>query len=245
MWDQRGHQTLTGLCILTALLGSGLLSSCASTGASAPSRPFSDIAFATWSNQEPAYVFFPGDELEIALLGAPELNRTVKVGPDGRISMPYVGGVMAAYRSEIQLAQDLRSAYETQIRRPEVEVHLKAAAPMKVIVAGEVNTPGFVEMAGDLDALQAVMAAGGLKPTAKVQQIVLIRRSSEGRPMRRILNLSAVLNGNRNGELVALKRYDVIYVPRSSIAEADLFMQQYVRELIPVGLSYNINNPWK
>jgi hypothetical protein len=40
-----------------------------------------------------------------------------------------------------------------------------------------------------------------------------------------------------------LQRYDVVYVPRSSIAHVDQFMQQYVRDALPIQFSlyYDLN----
>lgn len=53
-------------------------------------QAFGDIPYASWSDYEPDYRFYPGDELEISLASAPELNKTVTVQPDGRISLPLI-----------------------------------------------------------------------------------------------------------------------------------------------------------
>ena len=52
---------------------------------------FPEIGFADWTEQEPEYVLYPGDEIEIATPTAGELTRTQRIGPDGRISLPLVG----------------------------------------------------------------------------------------------------------------------------------------------------------
>jgi polysaccharide export outer membrane protein len=39
-------------------------------------------------------------------------------------------------------------------------------------------------------------------------------------------------------DLVPLRRFDVVYVPRSSVSEAGLFVQQYFRDLSPVQLGF-------
>lgn len=207
------------------------------------SQAFPDISFAAWDDQEPDYLFYPGDQLDLAFPGAPELNRNLVIAPDGRISLPMIGQVMAAFQSLRQLQDDLRKAYTPFLRNPSVEIALKQATAMRVLVGGEVRNGGWVDMGADMDALQAVMAAGGLLPSARSGQLVLIRRSADGRPMRRTLDLKAALRGT--GELVALRRFDVLFVPRSTIAEANLFMQQYVRDLLPFGLSYSLNGRYQ
>src|SRR5690606_30090873 len=60
---------------------------------------FPEIGFADWTEMEPEYVLYPGDEIEIATPTATELTRTQKIGPDGRISLPLVGQIMAADRT--------------------------------------------------------------------------------------------------------------------------------------------------
>ncbi|HEX8661699.1 MAG TPA: polysaccharide biosynthesis/export family protein, partial [Brevundimonas sp.] len=116
---------------------------------------FPEVSFADWSDAEPEYVLYPGDEIEIATPTAVELTRTQKVGPDGRISLPLVGQIMAGDRTIAELEADASAAYATQLRRPVVEVTLKTAGPIRVWVDGEVRTPGVYEMTGDLDAYQA------------------------------------------------------------------------------------------
>ena len=107
-------------------------------------------------------------------------------------------------------------------------------APMRVLVGGEVRNPGWVDMLGDMDALQATMAAGGFTHGAKGHQVLIIRRGRNGQAMRRIVDLQNPLEGK--GQLVALRRFDIIYVPRTNVAEAGVFMEQWVNNLIPGGI---------
>jgi len=126
---------------------------------------FGDIAFADWTEAEPEYLLYPGDEIEVATPTATELTRTIKVGPDGRIALPLIGQAMAADRTLSELEYALSQAYASQLVRPVVEVTLKAAGPMKVWVAGEVRTPGVYDMNGDIDAYQA-----GRRPAATARR---------------------------------------------------------------------------
>jgi polysaccharide export outer membrane protein len=205
--------------------------------------PFTDIPYATWDEGEPEYLLYPGDEIEVATPTAPELTRTVKVGPDGRIALPLIGQVMAADRSLAELNATLAQAYATQLVRPVVEVTLKAAGPLKVFVGGEVGQPGVFDMPGDIDALQAVIMAGGMKPTAKTGKVVIIRRGPGGRPMVRTIDLGRAARGRAGAAPTPLRRFDVIFVPRSSLAEIGAFMTT-LREALPVSFSYNLGNAY-
>ncbi|WP_405041455.1 polysaccharide biosynthesis/export family protein [Phenylobacterium sp.] len=200
-------------------------------------RAFSDIPYATWSDYEPDYRFYPGDEIEVSLPSAPELNKTVTVQPDGRISLPLISTVMAADRTIPELQADLAQAYSRQLLRPEVDVVAKAA-PLKVFVGGEVGTPGMFDLTGDSDALRAVIQAGDFKTSADRSSVIIIRRGPDGRAMMRRANLYRGLKSGAS-DVVPLRRFDIVYVPRSGVAEASLFIQQYFRDLSPVTFGFN------
>ena len=196
---------------------------------------FPTIPFAAWTDEEPEYLLYPGDEIEVATPTAAELTRTMKIGPDGRIALPLIGQVMAADRTLLELQQAVSAAYAPQLVRPVVEVTLRQAGPIRVWVDGEVRTPGVFEMTGDLDAYQAVIQAGGFSPTSRPDRVALIRRGPGGTRMMRVVDLRP-----RRGEVVALRRGDILFVPRSTLGELAAFFTQ-VRAALPIGFSYSIN----
>jgi polysaccharide export outer membrane protein len=200
---------------------------------------FDEIAFADWTDAEPEYLLYPGDEIEVATPTATELTRTIKVGPDGRIALPLIGQAMAADRTLAELEYELSSAYASQLVRPVVEVTLKQAGPLKVWVAGEVRTPGVYDMPGDIDAYQAIVMAGDFLPSARSQEVALIRRGPGGVRMMRVVDLRP-----RRGEVVALRRGDVLFVPRSTLGELANFFTQ-VRNALPIGFNYTINGQYQ
>lgn len=200
-----------------------------------PYDELAGLAFAPWTDQEPEYLLYPGDEIEVATPTASELTRTLKVGPDGRIALPLIGSVMAADRTLPQLQQAVSAAYASQLVRPIVEVTLRQAGPIRVWVDGEVRNPGVFEMIGDLDAYQAVIQAGGFAPTSRQDSVALIRRGPGGSRMMRVVDLRP-----RRGEVVPLRRGDIVFVPRSTLGELAAFFTQ-VRAALPIGFSYSIN----
>jgi protein involved in polysaccharide export with SLBB domain len=213
-------------------LGGSLISRSAGAKEKMPEAPL--IAFARWTDDEPFYLLYPGDKLEVNIPGAPELSRQTQVGPDGRITLGLIGQVMAAYKSVPQLQAEITRAYAGILRDPQVTVYPGDTAPMRVLVGGEVRNPGWVDMLGDMDALQATMAAGGFTHGAKGHQALIIRRGRDGQAMRRVVDLQNPLEGK--GQFIALRRFDIIYVPRTNIAEAGVFMEQWVNNLIPGGI---------
>ncbi|MDQ7812571.1 polysaccharide biosynthesis/export family protein [Brevundimonas sp.] len=200
---------------------------------------FPEIGFADWTENEPEYVLYPGDEIEIATPTAVELTRTQRIGPDGRISLPLVGQIMAADRTIAEVEADASDAFASQLRRPVVEITLKTAGPIRVWVGGEVRTPGMIEMNGDLDAYQAVIQAGDFLPTARQHEVALIRRGPGGVRMMRAVDLRP-----RRGEVVALRRGDIIFVPRSNLGEVANFVSLF-RNALPIGFSYAIGGQYQ
>ncbi|MDP2260302.1 MAG: polysaccharide biosynthesis/export family protein [Caulobacter sp.] len=219
-----------------------LLAASPAVAARAPAPAFANIGYADWTEQEPEYRFYPGDTIDITVPSAPELARTgVIVQPDGRITMPLVAPVMAADRTITELQDELTRAYASQLLRPEVVIQIKSVGALKVFVGGEVGAPGVFDMPGDINSLQAVIQAGGFRPTAKVDRVVIIRRGPGGRAMMRTVDLKGALKNPLGADLVPLRRFDIVYVPRSNIAEAGLFMQQWFRDVSPIqGFSYAI-----
>ncbi len=202
-----------------------------------PSADFPNIEYATWSNSEPPYRLYPGDEVDLQVPSAPELNKTLVVQPDGRLNLALAGPVMVADRTISDAEQMISTAYARELLRPAVTLTVRAA-PLKVFVGGEVDKPGVYDMPGDINALQAVIMAGGFHTSARRSQVVIIRRGPDGRAMMRTVDLREGVT-NPATDLVPLRRFDVVYVPRSSVSEAGLFVQQYFRDLSPVTIGFN------
>ncbi len=192
------------------------------------------------------YRLQPGDELDIRFYYNPELNTSVLIRPDGRISLPLANEVQAAGLSPAELTQRLRSAYEAELRRPELTVIVRSFNSQKVFVGGEVVAPGVIQALGPLTVLQSVTQAGGFKESARVNEVLVIRRdpaAPTSNPIVIPVDISAVVDGTSTGEDIALLPYDVVYVPKSPIANVNKFVDQYIRQNIPFGfgLSYGFD----
>ena len=202
---------------------------------------FTDIGYSTFAPSEPAYRMAPGDVIDVAFPSAPELNREVTVQPDGRVALPLVSPVMAADQSVPDLQGALSQVYGPLLVRPEVDVSVRTSTPLRVFVGGEVTKPGVYDMPGDINALQAVVMAGGFTNVAKRHNVVIIRRGAGGRPMMRIVDLRNAIFDPVHTDAAPLRRFDVVYVPRTDIGNADLFVEQYFRDIVPISFSYALS----
>lgn len=217
------------------LMGIGGLVVAGPVWAASKAPEAANVRFSAWSDDDPLYLFYPSDKLEIQIPTAPELNRSTVVGQDGRITLPLVGQVMAAFKSVPQLQSEITELYRPHLRHPEVGVFPGDTANNRVLVGGEVRNPGWVEAPGDFDALSAVFAAGGFTNAAKAKQVIVIRRGADGTVMQRMIDLKSPLKGNAS-TMVALRRYDILYVPKTRVAEAGVWVEQNINNIVPAGI---------
>lgn len=233
----------TGLC-LAALLTVPGLAACAGHGAdTAPVEAWGQPRFAAWQDTDPAYRFYPGDSIEVTVHSAPELSRTVEIGPDGRVALPLIADLMVADKTDREIGDTIARAYARNVLvDPMVEVRRAATGPQNIIVGGEVQAPGLVEMTGPIGALEAVMLAGGFKNSAARGDVVVLRRAPGGGMMMRTVNLHDALRARQGADAVQIRRHDIVFVPRSTVAEVNLFVEQYVMGIVPLdqAMSYAI-----
>jgi len=200
--------------------------------------------FQRWIDYEPQYTLYPGDQIDIVVASAPELSRTLTVGPDGRVVMPMTQPVMAAGRTFKHIEQELSAQLGQQLRDPRIAISPRAYAPQQIFVGGEVGQQGTYTLSGPVGALEAIIMAGGMRPTAKTSQVAVLRRAPNGGMMMRAVNIkNGMRNIRENNDNMQLRRGDIVFVPRSGIAEVGVWMQNF-RNTLPVdfNLSYQFGN---
>lgn len=203
-------------------------------------------AFATVQAEVPEYVIGAGDDLSIIMPYNPELNYEGFVGPDGRFTLPVAGTIKVAGLTVAQAgaAIDAALANARVVRAAVSSVTIRTYAPV-VYVGGEVKLPGSIPLRQSMDPLQAILAAGGLQNTAHTEEVVLIRVGPDGHPLLRTINIRALIEKGDVAQAVALQPRDTIFVPKSTIAEVDLWIDQHINQTLPfnrsVSYSYNQN----
>jgi len=168
-----------------------------------------------------------GDVLRIEVLEDPELNRSVLVTPDGRISVPMAGTMRASGQpiEAVQrgLAGRLAAAFTNppnvfvsveRLADPRLDV-ARARAPelISVYIMGEANSPGLLKIPPNTSVLQAFAAMGGFTKFAAIKRIQL-RRAAQIVP----LNYRQIEAGSQSAHL-KLREGDVIVVPQRRLFE--------------------------
>ncbi|MFN4090240.1 MAG: polysaccharide biosynthesis/export family protein [Alphaproteobacteria bacterium] len=218
-----------------------MLAACA--GPQLPASVSLPERFEQWDAAAQEYRFRPGDELDVRLIHNPEFSDRLTVAPDGQIAMPLIGFVTAAGKTPRELQFELLARFRRELRQPEVTVVPRAFAAQRVFVGGEVANPGIYDLPHEIGVLQAVVIAGGFRPTAREDSVVLIRRTPRETPMARLVNVAAVVHQGALDHDVPLRALDVVYVPRSGAAEVGHFIDQYIRAVLPFdrSITYSLN----
>jgi len=188
-------------------------------------------------NSEKEYRIQVGDQLDIKFFYNPELNEQVTVRPDGRISLQLVHEVMVAGLTPSELTQRLKQKYAPELKKPEIAVIVRSFGAYKIYVDGEVNKSGMFPIVGYMTVLQAISQAGGMKDTARTSEVVIIRRGEFNKPLAFQLNLRKVVDSTDMSQDIALQPFDIVYVPKSAIANVNTWVDQYIRKNIPIDFS--------
>lgn len=200
--------------------------------------PSEDFPEETWQSQaafDAPYLLWTGDTLDISVTTAPELSRTaVIIAPDGRVQMPFVGSIQAAGRTVEDVQASISETLRTELRDPRVFVAATAFDSQQIFVNGLVNQPGIYPLPGQIGLLQAIAMAGGLDRSANSKQIILLRRLPGGELKSAVYNIKDGILDPRAADWGPLQRFDVIHVNATWISKQNQFVEQYIRNALPV-----------
>jgi polysaccharide biosynthesis/export protein len=204
---RRRRRGLAGAArLLTALLSIALLPwGCAAR------RPQYD--FEAERKATTAYSVGPGDVLQVRAWKNEALSQRVTVRPDGYITLPLIGDVMANGRAVEAIAREI-SEKSSKFYNETLAVAVEVAElhSYRIYVMGEVTRPGEFTPRGQVTVLQAIALAGGFTRFAASDDVVIVRRDGLGE--RRIPFVYAqVVEGGDLRENLPLQSNDTVVVP--------------------------------
>lgn len=179
------------------------------------------------------FILGPGDELEIMVYRSSDLTRQIRIGPSGSMMYPLAGDIRAAGLSTFELRDKLREGLSEYIVDPQVTVRILSIQSQKIIVLGEVQSPGFFLAETSMTVLEAVSRAAGFTDDAKRKSVLLIRGGMDN-PELTVLDLKKALEKGDMSQNVALKGGDILYVPKTTIANVSTFFAYLSTIISPV-----------
>jgi polysaccharide export outer membrane protein len=202
---------------LALLLGMGLLAS-AMAGQSTSAGNSDAGKSADTQAEKPAqasegsdYVIGADDTLHISVWKETDLTETLPVRPDGKISMPLLGDVVAAGMTPTELGNSIKEKLKKYIADPRVTVVVTAMASRRIFVTGEVTHTGAMPLLPHMTMLQALSAAG-FTQFANTKGIYLLRTEG-GKQVKLSFNYKEVVKGLHPEANIELKPGDTVVVP--------------------------------
>jgi polysaccharide export outer membrane protein len=128
------------------------------------------------------YVIGPQDVLSIVVFGETDLSGKYTVEQDGTFTFPLIGRVRAGGVTLRAFEQDLKGKLaDGFLRNPQVTVGVETYRSQRILVMGEVRSPGEYQLTGEMTLLSALARAGSTTPTAG-REVLIVRAHRGARP---------------------------------------------------------------
>jgi polysaccharide export outer membrane protein len=207
-----------------------------------PKKTTSDSEKKEAKNSFYEYKIGEDDNLKISVWQNADLDQEAIVRPDGMISFPLIGDVKAVGLTIPQLDQEITKRLSEFVREPEVSISLRRIGGNRIILLGEVSSPGVYTLPGNRTILELIGKAGGFTRDSVPSSTILIRGGLSN-PVPQRLNLSKVLNGKEfSKQNIILQAEDIVFVPKKFIANLSYVLGQI---LSPVSQGNNIRQQYE
>ncbi|MCX6628510.1 MAG: polysaccharide export protein, partial [Candidatus Solibacter sp.] len=154
------------------------------------------------------FILGPEDQIMVLIYGSTEFSGAHMIRPDGRITMPFLGDIMAAGLTPADLGNAIKEKLKKYIVDPDVSVSVTAVNSKRFYINGEVNKPGQYTLLVPTKVLEALVNAGGFKDFANQKKIIIMRATGE----RLNFNYKDVIKGKKMEQNIYLNPGDIIIV---------------------------------
>ena len=169
------------------------------------------------------------DEIQKAIATAPNGQaRLVAIAPDGHIALPFVPDLRAEGVTVPELTRIVNKRYARLMPDMRVSVILKEVVGNLIFVDGQVRRPGVFNVRGPTTVQHALALAGGIRETAEPRTVLIVSKGPEGKFLARTVDLTRMTSSSD----YCLHRNDLVYVPMSTIARADVWVDQNIRRIL-------------
>jgi polysaccharide export outer membrane protein len=162
--------------------------------------------------ESPSYLIGPNDVLSIYVWKEAELTREVTVMPDGRVTFPLAGEIVAQGQTVTQLKKTITQKLEKYVTAAEVTVIVRESRSQTIYTIGKVGRPGPYPLTAGMTVLQALATAGGFTEWADQKNIMIMRRQA-GKEIQIPFNYKEFTSGQNLEKNILLHPGDTIVVP--------------------------------
>ncbi|MBN2374627.1 polysaccharide biosynthesis/export family protein, partial [bacterium] len=158
------------------------------------------------------YLIGPEDVLNISVWGNKDLNHQVFVRPDGKISFPLIGDVLAMGRSPEDIREEITRKLNPFVPDAVVTLMVVSINSFKIYIIGNTARQGEFVVGRKINVLQALSMAGGFNDFASTKNISIIR-TKNNEQIKIQFNYKEITEGKNLDQNIYLQPGDVIVVP--------------------------------
>jgi len=159
------------------------------------------------------YIIGVEDVMAINVWKEEELSiKDVVVRPDGKISLPLVGDLMADGLTVKQLQDTITDKLKDFITAPVVTVTITRIFSKSVSIVGQVQKPGVYTVGSPMTVIELLARAGGPTIDAKTKKIKIFRRE-DGKTLTFLFNYNDMISGKNLTQNILLRSGDEVVVP--------------------------------
>ncbi len=156
------------------------------------------------------YLIGKGDVLEISVWGVPEMSRSVTVRPDGKITLPAVGDVLADRKTPEELSRQLSERMKEYVKQPIVTVSVQQIVNNRIYITGS-HVSRVVDMVKETTLLKLLSEMGDLSGT-DLHKAYLLRNKKKIST-----DFFALYYKGDISQDVELQAEDIIFLPSSQL----------------------------
>lgn len=120
------------------------------------------------------YAVGPQDVLTIQVFSEPEYSGKFTVEQDGTFTYAQIGRIKAGGLTLRAIEQELKKQLaDGFLKNPQVAVSIENYRSQRILILGEVRSPGEYQLAGGMTLLAALARAGSTTPTAGREAVVV------------------------------------------------------------------------
>jgi polysaccharide export outer membrane protein len=154
------------------------------------------------------YVIGVSDVVRIAVWKDPNLSTDAAVRPDGTITLPLVGEIVAAGRTVVELQRNIAEHLSAFAKDAVVTVAVVEVNSYRFTVAGNVERPGMFSPRYYVTVSEAIALAAGPNRYASTGNVVIVRGTH-----RIPIDYDAILSGKSPEQDVVVLAGDAVRVP--------------------------------
>lgn len=166
-------------------------------------------------------------------------SKRLLVRPDGRVGLPGIGDFVAIGKTIPALNKAVNDRYKERWPDVMVNILLEETAGAKLYVLGEVARDGEYGITRPMTVPQALALAGGRTELADDGFVYIARfHDSEYSVTSHKINEGFIMD---DGTIPILSANDILYIPRSGLAEASIVMRQLSQAIMFQGWGFNFS----